>query len=307
MSALVTDVEVTPASLIPEKGLPKGLPGLGRIGQRYSPGLQRVAKRSVASLVAKFAEFGMEGLEVTPQDADITSFANWCDQETGNSVLLHYRAAPIVGGIVAVIPVDLVNQLVDIHFGGTGEADHRSDNFSPAERLFLNRFAEDFIPALTAPWSNLVKLESGINKISMEGNHAGLFKPHELVTVQPYKLQASTGDAMQITLLYPVSGLRAVPALTDADGISSSAAIDPVWYDSLNEAVMQVGMPLRTVFARPEISLEQLMSLKSGDVLPIFMPNRIPLSISGRLFAHGTVGESNNRVAVQIEEIEKGN
>ena len=47
-----------------------------------------------------------------------------------------------------------------------------------------------------------------------------------------------------------------------------------------------------------------LLALRPGDVIPISLPQHIPLTVAGRLFAHGTLGEADGRAAIRISRIE---
>ena len=58
--------------------------------------------------------------------------------------------------------------------------------------------------------------------------------------------------------------------------------------------------------ASEELPLGRLLNLKAGDVIPICLPSHIPVTVAGRLFAQGTVGEANGRAAICIEKIEQG-
>ena len=97
--------------------------------------------------------------------------------------------------------------------------------------------------------------------------------------------------------------LRPIEALRSLPESETAPATDAVWRDRLEQAVMQVRLPIRSVFARPELSLDKLLALKPGDIIPILMPRHVPVSISDRLFAHGSVGESNGRTAIKIESL----
>lgn len=307
MSALVKDAEVTDVSLVPEKNAQQGAPGLGRVTQRYASGLSAVATSSILPFSEKLSEMGLPLHGVSAgNDLDTKAFEGWCEEQQDNIVLFHYRAAPMGDGIVLALPALIINRLVDIHFGGNGESDKQSTDFSPAEQIFLGRFAKQFASALDAGWAQVLSTTFELSGIATSVKKCRFLKPHELVTVQPYQVNLGENEEAEIKIIYPFSGLKAVPALADFDGMSGDQATDPAWQAKVKDAIMQMHMPLRTIFARPEISLRQLMQLKTGDVIPVFMPNHIPVSVSGRLFAHGTVGESSNRIAIKIEEIEKG-
>ena len=70
------------------------------------------------------------------------------------------------------------------------------------------------------------------------------------------------------------------------------------------QSVSQVCLPVRSILARPELPLSRIMTLQPGDVIPLTMPRNVPLTVAGRLFAHGTIGESNGRAAIRIESIQ---
>ena len=54
------------------------------------------------------------------------------------------------------------------------------------------------------------------------------------------------------------------------------------------------------------ISLVKLLSLEVGDIIPITMPRQVPVTVAGRKFALGSIGEANGNAAIMIDQIEKG-
>ena len=74
----------------------------------------------------------------------------------------------------------------------------------------------------------------------------------------------------------------------------------------MNKALRDVRLPVRSVLARPEISLVKLLSLEVGDIIPLTMPRHVPVTVAGRSFAVGSIGEANGNAAIMIEHIEKG-
>jgi flagellar motor switch protein FliM len=72
-------------------------------------------------------------------------------------------------------------------------------------------------------------------------------------------------------------------------------------------ALEQVRLPVRTVLARPELTMSQLMQLKVGDVIPINLSPKVPLLVASKRFAEGTIGEQEGRAALLVESVGKGN
>ena len=69
-------------------------------------------------------------------------------------------------------------------------------------------------------------------------------------------------------------------------------------------AVGEVRIQARTVLARPELPLSELMQLQPGDVIPVSLPKSVPLIVAGRRVALGSVGEKDGKAALKIEKME---
>ena len=59
-------------------------------------------------------------------------------------------------------------------------------------------------------------------------------------------------------------------------------------------------VPVTAVLVDMTIGFSRLTSLKPGDVLPVAVARSVPLQVDGRTIATGTIGEVEDRVAVQI-------
>ena len=58
--------------------------------------------------------------------------------------------------------------------------------------------------------------------------------------------------------------------------------------------------------SKDTVTLQRLLTLAVGDIIQVPMPRQIPVTIGGRLFAQGSVGEANGRTAIKIESIQQG-
>jgi len=63
---------------------------------------------------------------------------------------------------------------------------------------------------------------------------------------------------------------------------------------------------VRSVLARPELTMGQLMALKPGDVIPINLAAKVPLLVGSKRFAEGTIGEQEGRAALLVESVGAG-
>jgi flagellar motor switch protein FliM len=287
--------EAKPVSLLRERDDAPGFPGLDRIGERLARGLRDV-----------IAAAGGDGATVKRGTSTLKSFGAWRGEQDAFGALCRYHLPPIKGAMVLAIPPALIIQMVDLFYGGTGETSSARGEFTAAENRYIARFGEQCLPLLAAAWAEVATLNPALAGIETDIANAKLGKDMDLVVIQPFAVQIGGGDQVMLTCVYPVAALRPIAALSDAPQPENAAPADPVWRDRLSEAVLEARLPMRSIFARPELPLGQLLSLKAGDVIPVCLPNHIPITVAGRLFAQGTVGESSGRAAIKIEKIEQG-
>jgi flagellar motor switch protein FliM len=287
--------EAIPVSLLRERDDAPGFPGLDRIGERFSRGLRDV-----------IAAAGGNQATITRGASQLKSFGAWRGEQAAFGALCRYHLPPIKGAMLMAIPPALIIQMVDLFYGGTGEISSARCEFTAAESRYITRFGEQCLPLLATAWADVATLNPVLAGIETDIANAKLGKDIDLVVIQPFAVHIGGGDPVMLACVHPVSALRPIAALSDAPQPESATPADPVWRDRLTEALLEVRLPMRSIFARPELPLGQLLSLKAGDVIPICLPNHIPITVAGRLFAQGTVGESGGRAAIKIAKVEKG-
>ena len=266
------------------------------------PGLDPVGERFGRGLADLFASFGYGESVIRAGAMQMTSVSEWQSARSLNNAILRFDMKPVKGPMFVSIPAKLVTQLVDMFFGGDGLVETADHEFSPAEQRFLVRLGEQCLPLLAAAWKDIVSIQPEMIRLEPAGGKPTIGKAQDLIVVQLFAINGPNGKS-EMQCVFPVSALRPIEALRSLPESETAPATDAVWRDRLEQAVMQVRLPIRSVFARPELSLDNLLALKPGDIIPILMPRHVPVSIGDRLFAHGSVGESNGRTAIKIESL----
>ena len=65
-------------------------------------------------------------------------------------------------------------------------------------------------------------------------------------------------------------------------------------------AIAEVDLPLRAVLVDVPMSIAKLASLQPGSVIPVAINRNVPLLIGNLTIAHGSVGELDDRVALEL-------
>lgn len=284
-----------PASLVRQREDAPAFPGLKPVGDRLARGLR-----------ATLQDFGAPNVRVSLATTVPQSFSAWRNDQEDFGALCRFYLRPIKGTMLMSVPPSLIIRLVDLFYGGTGEIATDRGEFTAAEARFLARFGEQCLSLLASAWADVVTISPVLAGVETDIKASRLGKESDLVAVQTFSVSLETGPPMQMNCLYPVAALRPIEALGDTPQTEATAAIDPVWRQKLTEAVFEARLPVRSIFARPELPVARLLTLQPGDIIPVSLPNHIPVTVAGRLFARGTVGESSGRAAIMIEKIEQG-
>ncbi len=267
------------------------------------PGLERVSERLARGLRDVIGDQIM----IEPQPAMLKTCEVWRAEQGVSGAICRYHLHPVKGAMLLTFPRVLIASMVDIFFGGTGEAKDVRIDLTSTERRFLSRIADQCLPVLNAAWGDVMEINAQLIDIETDVANTVFVKDSDLVIITSFVLHGAGMTEAYVSCVYPVAALRPINALSQLSHNVSDRVIDPVWRSNMADAVMQASLPMRSIFARPELPLSQLLSLKPGDFIPICLPRHLPITISGQLFAHGSVGESNGRSAIRIEKIEEGN
>ena len=276
-----------------------------RPGARLA-GLDRLGERLARRLRDVFEPF----VKVKPKveaEASLTSrFDTWRDALPEFTSVSLYRMRPMKGGMLIAISPDYVGRLVDAFYGGTGASSassSRKREFTAAEERLLGKLTEGVVAAVIESWGEIVALEPQLAARETNAGYATLVRGDESVVVQRFSVAGGGPGASSIDLVFPLAAMRVYEAQLSAKVHAEASSGDSEFRWRMAKALENVSFPVRSVVARPTLSVKELLALKVGDVIPIQLAPRVPLIVGNRRLAEGTIGEQEGRAAFQIETI----
>lgn len=283
---------------------------LGQRGDAHGPampGLDRMSERLARSLRGIIEPYAGVRPTVTPQPIDNSMFMMWDACTPAFTSLSLYHIAPIQGVVILRLDSVFVCNLVDRFYGGAGKVkDLDRAEFTPTEDRLIDKLAQQIMGAVKLLWAELLPVD--VSHVGHETNVAqisGIDSNGDIVC-QAFEIALSDNLKWTMEIVYPAHGLAALEiANNDAQkgGVSASMPVDPVWQSQLNRKLGEVRLPARSVLARPNLNVTELMALKPGDVIPLHIARSLPLIIGDRVFAHGTIGEQDGRAAFLIDKL----
>lgn len=277
----------------------KELLGSGPSIGELVPVLSLVGERLARALAAGLARLsGGEAPVVSvgmPMDATLASIQSELDGLASHSLL---AIGPEARPMLATFEAAPVFRLVDRAFGGRGEVPHPlPDTFPLSAELLITRIEATVAEALSAAFGGGTK--HAVRQLRRETSLRQLapFDKHEDLLQLSLEVEEAGCDPWSLSLAFPQATLAAlitVPRHPRKERAGISA------HGPSAEPFASMPMPVKAVLVDMTIGFSRLSSLKPGDILPVAVARSVPLKAGEQTIATGTVGELDDRVAVQI-------
>jgi flagellar motor switch protein FliM len=157
--------------------------------------------------------------------------------------------------------------------------------------------------ALVESWADIARLDPVLVSRETGIAQADILPADADVVVQSFEIDLGVKDKFLIEFVYPHDGLSGIEMPAGTRRVEAPKAKDHFWQAQMDRRVEQVRLPVKTVLARPNLKMSELMALKPGDVIPINIGRHLPLIVGDRVYAHGTVGEQDGTAAFMIEKL----
>lgn len=270
------------------------------------PALDRMNEQMARRLRAVVEPFARTRPKIAAEPIEVRPFDGWKVEQAEFVSLSLYSMKPLKGCILLAIEPNFVRRLVDIFYGGSGDTPRSPvREFSPTEESLLARFADGVAAALAEVWQEVVPVRALLRSRQVGVAHAAVATGAEAVAVSRFTIHLPRGEPTTIAIVHPLSSLRSVEAELTARSGEEVSARGEEWRERLVAAVGEVRIRARTVLARPELQLSELLQLRVGDVIPVSLPAQVPLLVEGRPIALGTIGDHDGRTALRIEKIQR--
>lgn len=267
-------------------------------------GLDKLGDRLARKLRALIEPYCGSRPGVTAKAPDNTMFMMWDACVPSFVSLSLYRLLPMKGVVTLRIDATLISQLVDRFYGGRGNSSPAEKiEFTPTETRLINRLSGQIMSAVVDSWAEITRLEPILASRETGIAQAEIMAADADVVVQSFEVDLGVKEKFLIEIVYPHEGLAGIEMPAGTRRVEEPKVRDAVWQAQLESRALQVRLPVKTVLARPNLKMSELMALKPGDVIPIHIARNLPLIVGDRVYAHGTVGEQDGVAAFMIEKL----
>lgn len=266
------------------------LPALGQLAAAMAP-------RLAMGLEPLFGE-GVEVSASPAEELEMAMLASGIGQLAGNSLI---EAPHVAGNFLVSSDASAVLRLVDLSFGGSGELpEELPARFSLSAELAAARLDQAVLQALAGALA--LSDSAAFRPLRSHGDIALLAPFADECRLASFSFDVQRGDdpSWSVMLAFPLAMLG---ALLSGAGLADGAAGARPRPAPNAAPYADIPLSLRAVLVDMTMPLSAVSALEAGQVLPVAIARKVPLMAGPKTIARGTLGELDDRVALQISQL----
>lgn len=228
-------------------------------------------------------------------------FINTLPMPTCMSVL---RFNALRGSALLVIESKLAYALVDSFFGGDDRpyAKIEGKEFTPIELTIVEKVVRLAIEDLENAWASVERIDCSFVRTEVNPQFVGIVPPTDVVIASTFDVELENANGT-ITLVIPYSTIEPIKQkLSTGFQVESDQTDKKLWTSVLQDQLLETEVDLKVELGQTEITLQELMGLKLGDVISLDKDSNgvFDVQVEGVKKFKGYYGISHGSVAVQV-------
>lgn len=266
------------------------MPTLEMVNERFA----RHMRISLFNMMRRTAEVSINGVQMI-------KFGEYIHTLFVPTSLNMVRFRPLKGTGLITMEARLVFILVDNFFGGDGRyhAKIEGREFTPTERRIVQMLLKLIFEDYKEAWAPVMDVSFEYLDSEVNPAMANIVSPTEVIVISSFHIELDGGGG-DFHIALPYSMLEPIRELLDAGVQSDKEDTDLRWSKALRDEIMDVEVALSTHMVDFELPLSEVMELKSGDVIPVDLPEHILVLIEGLPTFKAKLGQSRDMLALQI-------
>jgi flagellar motor switch protein FliM len=275
-----------------------------RIVRGRMPALELVNERFVRQLRQGIHNMLRRTPEISIAPVQVHKFGEYLQTLRLPASLNLVKLNPLRGTALVAFDSRLVFALVDKFFGGMGRHDGiEGREFTPTEERVIQMLLRQVLVDLQAAWMPLLAMQPEHVGSEQKPMFINAIAPSEVVVINTFRIEPEGGGGGELHVTMPYSMLEPIRDLLDSGVQTDGAESDGRWTRQLHAHAQDLEIEVVPVLGRSTLTVEKLLSLKAGDMIPCDFEGDVTLVAEGIVAARGKYCSSRGKQAVQIREL----
>ncbi|MBD8524734.1 flagellar motor switch protein FliM [Pseudomarimonas arenosa] len=296
------DVETEAAPVDPHEVRNFDLASQDRIVRGRLPTLEMINERFVRLWRVGLFNLLRRSTELSVRGIELHKFMDYVHTLYVPTNLNLVKLKPLRGTALILFEPKLIFTVVDNFFGGDGRYPTKIEGreFTPTEMRVIQLLLRQTFEDLQEAWAPVLRVEFEYLNSEVNPHFATIVSPREYVVVSRFHVELEGGGGeLHVTL--PYSMIEPIRDLLDAGVASDRVERDEGWVTAMNEQICEAEVEFSCTLAELRSTLGQVLNYKPGDIIPLDLPDQVPLSIEKQPLFYGKFGSSHGKCAVQIQ------
>ena len=217
-----------------------------------------------------------------------------------------FRMTPLRGNAMMVFETRLVFTLVEMFFGGGGDAETKTEgrDFTEIESRMIKRVIISGLEDLQTSWRPVFPAQVNYVRSEVNPQFVSIVPHSEIVVVVTFDIEIGRSP-MSIIVCVPYSMIEPIRTRLNAGFQSEQDEKDNTWSNRFKQNLEKVDVELIAKLAEMNISVRDFLNLQKNDVLYLEHETKSPISIevNGVKKFTGFQGAYKGHKAINIDEL----
>jgi flagellar motor switch protein FliM len=214
---------------------------------------------------------------------------------------------PLRGLGLIVCEPQLIFAVIDALFGGAGKYPTRIEgrDFSATEQRIIRRLLDVVMADYKKAWASIYPLELEFQRSEMQPQFANIATPGEIVVSTSFTLEIGETSGT-IHFCIPYATFEPIREVLYSTMQGDANAPDRRWINLMTQQIQAAEVELVAELAQAPATVEQLLSLKSGDFIELDLKPGIQAKVAGVPVLDCHYGTSNGKYALKVDQLLAG-
>ena len=251
------DAAIVPFDLANQDRIIRGrMPVLEIVNDRFA----RLCTNALSNAVRK-------RVELNPISIDMTKFGDFIRSLPVPTSINIFKMDPLRGNAIIVVDARLVFSLVENVFGGAGSQPKiEGREFTRIEQAVVDRVIKIALDNMEESWRPVHDVKLELVRSEINPQFAAIVPPSDVVVVITFEVELDASIGTMIICL-PYATIEPIRSKLHASFQTERLEVDHAWVARLKERLMETPVELKVRFGDTHITGNQLLQLRTGDVI----------------------------------------
>ncbi|MBX9637043.1 MAG: flagellar motor switch protein FliM [Nitrosomonas oligotropha] len=219
-----------------------------------------------------------------------------------NLNMVHMK--PLRGTALMVFDPNLIFLIVDNLFGGDGRYHTRVEgrDFTQTEQRIIHRLLEVVFEDYEKSWKSVYPVKFEYIRSEVNPQFATIATPNEVVVTVTFDIDmGNQGGEFHVCI--PYSMIEPIRDTLYSALQGDHLEVDKRWIKLLSQQVQGAEVELVANLGQTKVTFEQILSMQSGDIIPLEIPKSITAHIDGVPVMDCRYGTMNGRYALRVNNM----